>query len=112
MRRRLAALTAATVLAGCTEPPNYGKVVEHKYTAGWVQYIPGEPGTPGSCSSSKPPVCTPGTPPTPPETIYWPANWALRLDDRKGNVGDRDVSEEEYDRCRDGDTYPDCARGR
>lgn len=104
MRRAGVAIAAVLAVAGCSDAPDHGTVTGHDHQDAWVQYIPGQP----PMCSGNPPVCTAGTPG---QVIPWPETWSLRIDDGHDS-GWRDVGREAYDRCRDGQLYPQCEATR
>lgn len=90
--------TVALCLAACGPAPmERGIVTGGEHHPQWTEMLPIT-----TCSGGKTPICTTNFVP-----IVHPETWTLKLDDgtRKGQ---RDVTEQGYDRCLIGETWPDC----
>lgn len=96
-QRHLSIGTVALCLAACGPAPmERGIVTGGEHHPQWTETLP------ITTCSGNPPICT-----TNYVFIDHPETWTLKLDDgtRKGQ---RDVTEQGYDRCLIGETWPDC----
>ncbi|OHU47290.1 hypothetical protein BKG82_26940 [Mycobacteroides chelonae] len=96
----------AVALVGCGGPhpvPEHGTVTDARYTAAWVQWMPGT-----TTCSGQPPVCTTsgGYP------IFWPEEWRLEITDMNNPdwVGTVEVDREVFDKCLLHAVWPQCGQ--